>query len=45
MQNEVWQETLTEQKVTYSLEVDGRFVLIENVPEGRAGQTPDCTRR
>ncbi len=32
MQNKVWQETLTEQKVTYSLEIDGRFILIENVP-------------
>jgi len=32
MKNEVWQETLTAQKVTYSLEIDGRFVLIENVP-------------
>ena len=32
MMNKVWQETLTEQKVTYSLEIDGRFILIENVP-------------
>ena len=28
----VWNETLVEQSVTYHLEVDGRFLLIENVP-------------
>jgi len=27
-----WQETFTEQKVTYALEVEGRFILVENVP-------------
>ena len=26
------QETLVERRVTYSLEIDGRFLLIENVP-------------
>ena len=26
------QETLIEQRVTYSLEIDGHFLLIENVP-------------
>jgi hypothetical protein len=32
MTNEQWNEPLEEQKVTYSLEVEGRFILIENVP-------------
>ena len=27
-----WNEPLEEQTVTYSLAVDGRFILIENVP-------------
>jgi len=27
-----WKETMVEQRVTYVLEVDGRFVIIENVP-------------
>ncbi|NWF59563.1 MAG: YgiT-type zinc finger protein [Fischerella sp.] len=27
-----WNETLIEQKVTYTLEVNGKFYLIENVP-------------
>ena len=31
MMNE-WNETLVEQKVTYTLETDGEFFLIENVP-------------
>lgn len=30
--NSNWNETLVEQKVTYSLEVKGKFFLIENVP-------------
>jgi hypothetical protein len=30
--NEVWRETLVEKRVTYSLEVDNRFVIIEDVP-------------
>ena len=29
---EVWDEILIEQKVTYTLEMDGKFFLIENVP-------------
>jgi hypothetical protein len=28
-----WNETLIEQTVTYSLETNGKFFLIENVPE------------
>jgi len=27
-----WDETLVEQKVTYTLEIKGKFFLIENVP-------------
>ena len=27
-----WNETLVERKVTYSIELDGKFILIENVP-------------
>jgi YgiT-type zinc finger domain-containing protein len=28
----VWSETLIETQVTYSIEVDGQFVIIEDVP-------------
>ena len=28
----VWNETLIEQSVTYHIEVDGRLLLVENVP-------------
>ena len=28
----VWNEPLVEQNVTYHIEIDGRLVLIENVP-------------
>lgn len=27
-----WQETLVEKKLTYTLELNGKFFLIENVP-------------
>jgi|GEM_PF-5803140 len=27
-----WQETLVEKQVTYSLELSGKIILIENVP-------------
>lgn len=30
--NEEWNETLVEKRVMYSIEVDGRFVIIEDVP-------------
>ena len=30
--NDARNQTLVEQKVTYSIEVDGRFVIIEDVP-------------
>jgi YgiT-type zinc finger domain-containing protein len=29
---DIWQEPLIEQKVTYILEVEGKFIVIENVP-------------
>ena len=32
MRDEPWNETLTEQTVTYHLEIEGRLVLVENVP-------------
>ena len=32
MQTETRNETLKEAKVTYMLEMDGKFVIIENVP-------------
>lgn len=32
MQTETWNETMKEAKVTYTLEMDGKFVIIENVP-------------
>lgn len=32
MPSETWSETMVEQKVTYTLEVDGKFIIIENVP-------------
>lgn len=30
--NAAWNETLIEKNVTYSIELDGQFFLIENVP-------------
>lgn len=30
--NEEWNEILVEKRVTYSLEIDGQFVIIEDVP-------------
>ncbi len=32
MSENTWQETLVERFVTYTLEFDGKFVIIENVP-------------
>ena len=32
MNGEPWQETLVERKVTYTLEMGGRFFIVENVP-------------
>ena len=30
--NVAWNETLVEKNVTYTIEINGQFVLIENVP-------------
>jgi YgiT-type zinc finger domain-containing protein len=27
-----WKETFVEQKVTYTIELDGKFIIVENVP-------------
>jgi YgiT-type zinc finger domain-containing protein len=32
METTEWQETFVEQRVTYTIEIDGTFVIIENVP-------------
>lgn len=32
MNNDILQETMVEQKVTYTLEIHGKFIIIENVP-------------
>ena len=32
MRDDPWNETLTEQTVTYHIEIEGRVVLVENVP-------------
>ena len=32
MSNEIWKETLIEQTVNYTLEMDGKLIIVENVP-------------
>jgi len=32
MEPKNWKETFVERKVTYAIEVDGKFIIIENVP-------------
>lgn len=32
MRSDQWKETLVEQKVTYTLEVSGKLIVVENVP-------------
>ena len=32
METYQWTETLVEQKVTYTIELDGKFIIVENVP-------------
>jgi YgiT-type zinc finger domain-containing protein len=32
MKNDQWQEILVEREVSYTLEVNGRLIVIENVP-------------
>ncbi len=32
MSADTWKETFVEQKVNYVLEIDGKFIIVENVP-------------
>ena len=32
METHEWKETFIEQKVTYAIELDGKFIIVENVP-------------
>ena len=32
MSGDVWKETMVEQRVTYTLEKEGKFYIVENVP-------------
>jgi YgiT-type zinc finger domain-containing protein len=32
MSTELWKETTIEEKVNYTLEMDGKFIVVENVP-------------
>jgi YgiT-type zinc finger domain-containing protein len=32
METNGWKKTLVEQKVTYTIEVDGKLIIVENVP-------------
>jgi YgiT-type zinc finger domain-containing protein len=32
METYKWRETLVEQRVTYTIELDGKFIIVENVP-------------
>ena len=32
MTKEIWKETMVEQEVTYTLEMDGKFFIVEHVP-------------
>ena len=32
MNKDIFEERFVEQKATYTLEIDGRFVIVENVP-------------
>lgn len=32
MKSQAWNETLEERKVTYTLEAEGRLIVVENVP-------------
>ena len=51
MRNEQWQEVLVEREVTYTLEVNGRLIAIENVPArvnletGEQFFSPDTVKR
>jgi len=39
MSGDEWQETLVERRVTYTLELEGRIVVVENVPARVSIQT------
>ena len=39
MKKENWEEKMREEKVTYTLEMDGKFYIIENVPARVSGET------
>lgn len=39
MNSDPWRETLTERRVTYTLEKDGKFFIIENVPARVSAET------
>ena len=32
METQKWKETFVEQNVTYAIELDGKFIIVENVP-------------
>jgi YgiT-type zinc finger domain-containing protein len=32
METHKWNETFVEQKVTYAIELEGKFIIVENVP-------------
>jgi YgiT-type zinc finger domain-containing protein len=32
METRKWKETFIEKKVTYAIELDGKFIIVENVP-------------
>ena len=51
MATEDWKETMVERKVTYMLEINGRFFIVENVPArvcletGERFFSPETTER
>ena len=40
--NHEWQEPLVERKVTYTLEWEGKFYMVENVPARVDEETGEC---
>ncbi len=51
MKNDQWQEILVEREVSYTLEVNGRLIVVENVPArvnletGEQFFSPDTVKR
>ena len=39
MKVETWEETMTEARVTYTLEMGGKFIIVENVPARVCSET------